>query len=177
MTQASSYLAWLPACAGISFSWHAADVRNVSCMQACKENRRISSQPVDRPTCCENVTIDGIGPGFMRLAMGLVLPLNLDTTQDCSSQVRSTHTKLSEHERQANARRLLDEELAKRLQLAVTAEKQCACTYQVNSSEDGAATTTTHSPGMSTSPSDEANAGFNISRESRMHSCGSYHLQ
>lgn len=137
-------------------------------MQASKENSGLSSRPVEASTCAETVSMDGIGPDFMKLAMGLVLPLNLDQVHPVSR----TQRKLSEHERQANARRLLDEELAQRLQVAVTADKEPACMYQSIPKEDHPPSTRT----VSTSPSDLADAAFINSREFQTRSCGSSHM-
>lgn len=138
-------------------------------MQASKENSGICSRPVEPSTCPDTVSMDGIGPDFMKLAMGLVLPLNLDQVHP----VPHTRRKLSEHERQANARRLLDEELAQRLQVAVTADKHPLCTYQSIPKNNLPASTRT----VSTSPSDMADAAFINSREFQTRSCGSSHMQ
>lgn len=138
-------------------------------MQASKENSEIPFRPVDPPACADAVAMEGIGPDFMRLAMGLVLPLNMDQVY----KIPRTRRKLSEHERQANARRLLDEELAKRLQLAVTTDSQQACAYQHIPSEEHPTSTRT----QSTTPSDLADAAFITSRDVHTRSCGSSHMQ
>jgi len=100
--------------------------------------------------------------------MGLVLPLNLDSVQ----QIPRNRRKLSEHERQANARKLLDEELSKRLQLAVSVDTQSTHTDPLPSKVELPAITT-----QSTSPSDVADAAMISSRDYQSRSCESSHMQ
>eukprot|EP00892_Ulva_mutabilis_P003931 jgi/Ulvmu1/190/UM001_0194.1 len=136
---------------------------------ACKENNGIPSRPAEPQAYADAISMEGIGPGFMKLAMGLVLPLNLDSVQ----QIPRNHRKLSEHERQANARKLLDEELSRRLKLAVASDQQFARISPTPGKVEQPSSTMTES----TSPSDVADAAMMTSRDCQTHSCESSHMR